>query len=261
MNRGGLTNKKLIAFDLDGTLAESKTEMSPEMADLLAKLTQIKKVAIISGGSFGQFERQFFGVLAETENVNHDNLFILPTSGARFYQYENGKWQTLHSEDLSETEKTETLLAFKKALADIDYQQPEKIFGEVIEDRDTQITFSALGQKAPVHLKESWDPDRSKRTQIKEAVEKYLPNLEVRTGGSTSIDVTKKGIDKAFGMRKIMEHLNLEKEDIFFVGDAMEPGGNDYPVKDFGIDSIKVFGPAETAKIIRRLLEKTPDSR
>jgi len=261
MNQADFINKKLIAFDLDETLAESKAEMTAEMANLLAKLTQVKKVAIISGGSFGQFERQFFGSLSRAANINYDSLVILPTSGAVFYEYKNGEWQIVYSEDLTEEEKAKTMLAFEKGLADINYKRPKEVFGQVIEDRGTQITFSALGQKAPVGLKQAWDPDRSKRTQIKEAIEKYIPELEVRTGGSTSVDVTKKGIDKAFGMKKILEHFNLEKEDILFIGDAMKPGGNDYPVKAFGIDSIEVSGPTETADIINNLLKKAPNSR
>jgi phosphomannomutase len=50
--------KKLIVFDLDGTLAESKSSVDAEMSELLHELLAIVKVAVISGGDWSQFEKQ-----------------------------------------------------------------------------------------------------------------------------------------------------------------------------------------------------------
>ena len=44
--------KRLIVFDLDGTLAESKSSLDSEMTELLHKLLDIVKVAVISGGDW-----------------------------------------------------------------------------------------------------------------------------------------------------------------------------------------------------------------
>ena len=81
--------------------------------------------------------------------------------------------------------------------------QEKKIWGELIEDRESQITYSALGQQAPLKEKKKWDPDFAKRKKIKAILDWSLPDFSVRLGGSTSIDVTLPGIDKAYGIRKL----------------------------------------------------------
>jgi hypothetical protein len=70
-----------------------------------------------------------------------------------------------------------------------------KVWGEPIEDRGSQITFSALGQQAPLEEKKRWDPDFTKRKKIKAVLENLIPEFSVHLGGTTSVDVTKPGID------------------------------------------------------------------
>ena len=72
---------KLIAFDLDGTLAESKAALDPEMAKLLTSLMDVAKVAIISGGDWPQFEKQVLSHLPKGQSLQ--SLSILPTCGTK----------------------------------------------------------------------------------------------------------------------------------------------------------------------------------
>lgn len=72
--------KKLIVFDLDGTLAESKSSLDAEMSRLLYDLLAIVKVAVISGGDWPQFEKQFVANLARGERLL--NLSLLPIAHA-----------------------------------------------------------------------------------------------------------------------------------------------------------------------------------
>ena len=81
-----------------------------------------------------------------------------------------------------------------------------------------------------------------------------IPEFEVRSGGLTSVDVTKPGIDKAYGMKKLMNILNLKTEEILFIGDRLKEGGNDYPVKAFGIDCLEISHWQETAVAIEAIL-------
>ena len=90
--------------------------------------------------------------------------------------------------------------------------------------------------------------------QIAKLVGKYLPELEVHAAGFTSIDVTKKGIDKAYGLRQIEKQLRVKIKDMVFIGDAIFPGGNDYAITKTPVAYMKVLGPEETKKIIRSLL-------
>lgn len=129
-------------------------------------------------------------------------------------------------------------------------------YGEILEDRGTQITFSALGQTAPVELKKLWDPQQIKRREIIRLLEQYLPEFEIRMGGATSIDVTQKGIDKAYGILQMQKYLGVTSVEMLFVGDALYEGGNDAPVRSAGVACLETSGPAETINIIRNILNE-----
>ncbi|HVI40106.1 MAG TPA: HAD-IIB family hydrolase [Anaerovoracaceae bacterium] len=246
--------KKLIIFDLDGTLAESKSPMTLDMAELLESLLQRFSVAIISGGAYAQFEKQFLGSLPLPDEQLR-NLYLFPTCATSFYRYDT-KWNRIYSEDLTEEQRTLILNAFEKAFIDVGFDVPDRPqHGPILEDRGTQITFSALGQSAPVHLKKKWDPHHLKRLNLISYLMKYIPEFEIRTGGSTSIDVTKKNIDKAYGIQQMEKYLNFKPADMLFVGDALFAGGNDYAVKLAGVECIETSGPEETMRIIQKIID------
>jgi phosphomannomutase len=242
--------KSLIVFDLDGTLAQSKSALDDEMAELLTRLLAVVKVAIISGGDYPQFQTQVLARLPAAGNLA--NLSILPTSGTKFFSYD-GAWRKLYSEDLTDAEKQKIEDSLEKAVAQTGLQ-PKETWGERIEDRGTQITYSALGQEAPLDAKSTWDPDFSKRKQIKAILDGMLPNFSVRLGGTTSIDVTRPGIDKAYGIHKLRDILNIPLANMLFMGDAIFPGGNDYAAKEAGVDCIAVRDPDETKRAVEAII-------
>jgi phosphomannomutase len=239
--------KKLIVFDLDGTLAPSKGAIDPEMATLLTGLLAVVRVAIISGGALPQFQTQVIAHLAAGAALA--DLSLLPTCGTRFLVYENGDWKLLYAENFSAAEKTKIIDALNAAVDSSGFKA-ETTWGEAIEDRESQITYSALGQAAPLEAKEKWDPDFAKRKKIKSLLDPMLPDFAVNLGGSTSIDITKPGIDKAYGIRKLRDVLKIEIAEMLYVGDALFPGGNDYPVRSTGATCIQVRDPNETKRVI-----------
>jgi phosphomannomutase len=238
--------KTLIIFDLDGTLAESKSPVDADMVARLNELLRVMKVAIISGGDWPQFEAQVLSQPFDVEGLR--NLSLLPTCGTKFYVYRS-TWEKLYSEDLTTTQKESIVSALRQATESLGFT-PDKVWGEVIEDRGSQITFSALGQQAPLREKEVWDPDFVKRKKMKALLDELLPHFSVRLGGTTSVDVTRPGVDKAYGIAKLEDTLGIAKEDMMFVGDALFPGGNDYPAKEAGLVCIKVKDPHETKLVI-----------
>jgi phosphomannomutase len=242
--------KKLIIFDLDGTLAESKLSLDTEMSALLHDLLGIVKVAVISGGDWPQFEKQLLSNLPHDERLV--NLSILPTCGTKFFQYA-GDWKKIYSEDFTADEKEKIVSSLKKAVGVAGFKV-EKIWGETIENRGSQITFSALGQQAPIEEKDKWDPDFAKRKKIEALLDKLIPEFSVRLGGATSIDVTKPGIDKAYGVRKLRDILGISLKEMIFIGDALFPGGNDYPAEEAGVVSIPVRGPHETKRVTEAII-------
>lgn len=255
-----LSGKKLIVFDLDGTLAESKSVMDGEMDDLLTKLLRAKKVAVIGGGKYGQFKSQLlFALTAPKELLK--NLFLFPTTSTAFYRYNRG-WKNVYELDLSRAEKESVREAFRDAFVEAHFVPPKKTYGPLLEDRGTQMSFSPLGQEVVtalgakgIRLKEQWKAKNdSLRFKIAQLVQKRVPQLEVRVGGLTTIDVTRQGIDKGYGVLQIKKHLKIPIDRMVFIGDALYPGGNDYAAKRTGIQCIAVRGPEDTKKIIKKIL-------
>jgi len=244
--------KKLIVFDLDGTLAGSKSPLDSEMSGLLHDLLLIVKVAVISGGDWPQFEKQLLSNLPHDERLA--NLSLLPTCGTKFYRYDSAAWKKIYSEDLTAEERDKILSSLTKAIISADFKT-DKLRGEQIEDRGSQITFSALGQKAALEEKNKWDPDFSKRKKIKAILDTLIPEFSVRIGGSTSIDITKPGIDKAYGIRKLRDLLGISLKEMIYIGDALYVGGNDSPAKEAGVDCISVKDPNETKRVIPTIIE------
>jgi HAD superfamily hydrolase (TIGR01484 family) len=242
--------KKLIVFDLDGTLAASKSPLDADMSSLLHDLLGVVKVAVISGGAWLQFERQVLSNLPQDDRLTR--LSILPTCGTEFFQY-TGVWKKLYSEDFTADEKEKIVSSLKKAVEMAGFHA-EKIWGEAIEDRGSQVTYSALGQQAPLKEKEKWDPDFAKRKKIKGILDTLISGFSVRLGGATSIDVTKPGIDKAYGIGKLRDFLGISLREMIFIGDALFVGGNDYPAKQAGVVSIPVRGPNETKLVIEAII-------
>jgi phosphomannomutase len=206
--------KKLIVFDLDGTLAESKSALDGEMAALLHDLLGIVKVAVI--------------------------------------RY-SGEWKKIYSEDFTTDEKKKIISSLNKAVAVAGFKI-EKTWGEVIEDRGSQVTFSALGQQAPLEEKNKWDSDFAKRKKIKAILDPLIPGFSVHLGGATSVDVTKPGIDKAYGIKKLRDILGISLKEMIFIGDALFVGGNDYPAQEAGVIAIPVRGPNETKPVTEAII-------
>lgn len=232
--------RKLIAFDLDNTLAESKSPLTDAMSNQLGQLLEHYEVCVISGGKFGQFKTQMIDRLEVAPKLL-DKMHLMPTCGTRYYRYDqqSGEWKIQYAEDLSAEDKKRIIAVLEEAAKHLGYWEANPA-GEIIEDRESQITYSALGQQALPEAKYAWDADDAKKRAIRDYAAERLPDLEVRVGGTTSIDVTRIGIDKAYGMRKLMAELNISKEEILFIGDRLEEGGNDYPVKAMGIDCVQV---------------------
>lgn len=243
--------KRLVIFDLDGTLAESKARIDEEMAALLTQLLTVTRAAIISGGDWPQFDKQVIGHLPQ--GTDFSRLSILPTCGTKFYAYDEEGWKKIYSENFSAEEKQKIIHSIEQAQAQSGFKV-SKTWGDKIEDRDSQVTFSALGQHAPLDAKKAWDPDRKKREKLQHLIKNAIPEFAVNIGGSTSIDITREGIDKAYGIRKLRDRLKISVSEMLFIGDALFEAGNDYPARASGVECIQVRDPEETKKIIATII-------
>jgi phosphomannomutase len=249
-----INNKKIIVCDLDGTLAESKSAISGEMVVVLCEILRQHFLAIVSGGTYSQLQKQFLSQFS-CPNDLLEKLFLFPTNGSTCYKYnsESKQWEQLYNEVLNIKEREQIKKALIEAITELNLTTSSN-YGEIIEDRESQITFSGCGQNAPIEIKILWDPDQEKRLRIVEILSRKIPDFEIHIGGMTSIDITRRGIDKAYAIKKIQDLTNIENQDIVFIGDALYKGGNDASIKKTEVDYIQVNSPNETIDCLREYL-------
>jgi len=254
-------DKKLIVFDLDGTLTESKSNIDKEMSRLLCRLLEKKQVAVIGGGKYEQFKKQFLTKF-RCPKQKLRRLYLFPTTSTSFYRNKKSGWKKIYEYKLPHVKRKKIIKAFERIFKELNYKHPKKVYGKIIEDRGSQITFSALGQdivqklgKKGIAMKKEWRRKNQKlKIKISRRLQKLLPDFEVRAAGYTSIDITQKNIDKAYGIKQIKKQLKIPIKNMLFVGDALQSGGNDYAAKKIGVKCVEVSGPRQTKKIIKTLL-------
>jgi len=252
-----LATPRLVAFDLDDTLAPSKSAIDPRIGDLLVRLAERVEVAIISGGQLAQFTAQVVDRLPETTAEVRSHVHLLPTCGTQYYRLTEDGVRTVYAHSLTDDEKSRALSAVESEARRLGLWE-SRTWGDILEDRGSQITFSALGQTAPLAAKTAWDPTGEKKNALRAAVAAKLPDLEVRSGGSTSVDITQQGIDKAYGMRRLAEQTGIPLSEMLFVGDRLDPDGNDYPVLAMGVACHAVEGWEDTAEYLEQLIPTLP---
>jgi len=252
------TPPRLVAFDLDDTLAPSKSAIDPRIGDLLVALAERVEVAIISGGQLAQFTAQVVDRLPDASPAALSRLHLLPTCGTQYYRLAPDGVVTVYAHSLTDDQKSRALSAVEGEARRLGLWEAET-WGDILEDRGSQITFSALGQRAPLDAKTAWDPTGRKKSTLRAAVADLIPDLEVRSGGSTSVDITHRGIDKAYGMRQLAEQTGIPLDDMLFVGDRLDPDGNDYPVLAMGVACHAVEGWEDTAAYLEQLIPTLPE--
>ena len=250
-----MTTPRLVAFDLDDTLAPSKSAIDPRIGDLLVALAERVEVAIISGGQLGQFTAQVVERLPEASDDVLSRLHLMPTCGTAYYRFDGSGFAEVYAHNLTTQEKDGAMTALETQARRLGLWEAEP-WGPILEDRGSQITFSALGQFAPVAAKQAWDRDNTKKQALVEAVKADLPHMRVRAGGYTSVDVSECGIDKAYAVRKLTQTLGIRADEMVFVGDRMTPTGNDYPAVEAGAIGVRVENPQDTVQLLDALLAR-----
>lgn len=255
--------KKVIGFDIDDTLNVAKTPMTGEMADIFSQLLDYYAVCVISGQKLEQFMRQIIAPMGSAASLKRlNNLHLMVAQGTQYYTYQGDEdsnptattnWKRVYSYPLTNEQVDKITSSLEQAAKELGYwdDNPD---GEINENRISQVTFSALGQSAAPEDKYKWDPDHKKREAIVARMRELAPEFDYEIGGTTSINVFKPGMNKTFGMNKLIEQLNLDKSDILYFGDMTQPGGNDYPVKMMGIDTITVARWQDTAFALRGIV-------
>lgn len=266
INENGGIMKKVLAFDIDQTLNVAKTPITGEIAKLLIDCLDHFAVCPISGQKFDQFLVQIVNRLLDNgvSVAQLKNLHLFVAQGTQYYRYNSAddaeyseqNWQQVYNYPLTESQVAKISSTIEQAARELGYWEEDKLKDgdEIIENRLSQVTFSALGQKAGTEEKYAWDPDCKKREKIVARAKELAPEFDYEIGGTTSINAIIPGMNKVFGMTHLLEELDVEKKDILYFGDMTQPGGNDYPVVEMGIDTITVRNHEDTAYALRGIL-------
>ena len=262
--------KEGYAFDMDGTITEPGQVMDLEMADALHGLIERGHlVAIISGGGLEQVLRQCEPFLDQVRlSAMADRVMLFPTGGARGYVFDRNfwnNWRKIYEYGFGSGEALRVLLALRdvmeetgyftirrKFLALFGYSDLPASWGRIVSDRGSLITFAALGEDSPSELRKAWDPNCGKRQGTAILINMRLDGIAVaRIGGASSVDITPPGIDKGLAIREWQRLTRLDTHTIRFTGDALHPGGNDYPVVMTRVRWHLVSSLEETVALIR----------
>lgn len=239
--------KKVIIADVDETICETCQQISEEMAQQISNMIQQGyRFAFISGTKCEDLKNM---ISSRIKKEHH----LLGTTGTRYIVINEESAQTIYNYSLSTEEKQEIMIALNKV---IDHFQIQSMTSkeDQLQDRDSQITLSAIGRNAPLELKKAYDPNGEKRQIWIKYLKQHLDKnkYDFKIGGTTSLDITHKGLDKEWGIRKFAEHHSIPLNQILFFGDNIYPGGNDFPATKV-VDCISVRNPEDTLQELKNL--------
>lgn len=240
--------KKILIADVDGTICDSCQVIAPEMAQQIDRLIQKGYTWVfISGTNSAELQRM---ISSQLKGEHH----LLGTTGTNYTVITNGSSQKVYTHQLTEEEKREIVGACEKLAQHYGFV-PYTSKEDQILDRHSQITFSATGRGAPSEVKATFDPDGKKRQEWIVFLRQYLDpqKYEITIGGTTSVDITRKGMDKLWGIQQFLQHHRFSPQQVLYFGDKLHPGGNDYPATQI-VDCIAVRNPEDTLQQLRRLL-------
>lgn len=239
-------NKKIIIADVDETICETCQRISYIMARQIDNLTKKGYIfAFISGTKVHDLKKMISSRISEEHH-------ILATTGTNYTRIKKGNSENIYNYSFTEEEKKEIIASFEKLIEQFQIKSMTTKEDQ-LQDRDSQITLSAIGRHAPLHLKKEYDPNGDRRKQWVEFLKQDLgEKYSIKIGGTTSVDITKKGLDKAWGIKEFAKHNNIELKDILFIGDKIYPGGNDYAASKI-VDCISVRNPKEALQKLRQL--------
>lgn len=242
-----VSKKKVIIADVDETICEPCQVITPEMVNQIFSLIQKGYIlAFISGTELNYLQKMISSQL----KTKH---FLLPTTGTICLEVDPEKeTKETYNYKLTSEEKKEIMNAFEVLTSEFNIQTMTTKEDQ-IQDRNTQITLSAIGRNAPLELKKNYDPDGEKRKEWIKFLKTILEEnkYEISYGGTTSVDITRKGLNKAWGIKKFAEYYGIALDSILFIGDKTDPGGNDYPATTV-VDFITVKNPQDTLEKLKQ---------
>lgn len=219
--------KKLICFDLDGTLTQHRSKLEEENKNLLDELGKKYKLLMVGAGNAPRIYAQ----------MNEYPIDIVGNYGMQESKILNGKF-TIVREDVTKPDKEFFLKNIKYLREKYGYTEYK---GDTVEFHSTgMVTFPLLGTKAEIADKLAFDPTREKRKVLYPEVLEIFKDYTVYIGGSSSFDFSGKEYNKYDAIMKYAWENGYKKDEILYVGDDFGDGGGDSHVRLGGLDYVEV---------------------
>jgi phosphomannomutase len=203
-------------FDVDGTLTPSRGTIDPAFKEFFNEFCRSNQVFLVTGSDKPKTVEQLG---EDTYNLAHT---VYQCNG-------NDVWQSkkhIRTNEWTLPEAPHEWLANR--LTDSGFP---KRCGIHFEHRPGMVNFSIVGRGANANDRAhyvKWDKDTNERNDIADVFNDLFPELEAKVGGETGLDISPKGLNKS----QIIKDFDLNKDEIWFFGDAMYEGGNDRPLAD-----------------------------
>lgn len=219
--------KKLICFDLDGTLTQHRSKLEKENREVLDILQTKYKVIMVGAGGAERIYAQ----------MNEYPIDIVANYGMQESKMINGKF-TIVKQITTKPDKAYFLEKAEYLRQKYGYTEYK---GESVEFHSTgMVTFPLLGTKADITDKIAFDPTRAKRKVLYPEVLELFPNYTVYIGGSSSFDFTEKKYNKYDAIMAYAQENGYKKEEILYVGDDFGDGGGDSHIRIYGMDYVEI---------------------
>jgi len=226
-------------FDVDGTLTPSRGKINKEFEQWFLDFCLNQDVYLVTGSDHPKTVEQV------GEAIVNACKRVYNCSGSDVY--EKGK-----------NIRTNSWSMPKEQMNWLEDRLEESAFnlrtGNHIEQRPGMVNFSIVGRNANLEERAryvAYDTVENERKTIADAFNTMFPDLSAKVGGETGIDISPKGADKS----QIVKDFD-EQDTLWFFGDAIYEGGNDYPLAKILTNYRKVDGWSMTKEYLQIFQEQ-----
>lgn len=219
--------KKLICFDLDGTLTQHRSKLESENRAVLDQLKEKYKVIMVGAGNAPRIYAQ----------MCEYPIDIIGNYGMQESKMVGGEFKIVR-EDTAHPDKEFFVKNIEYLRKKYGYTQYK---GESVEFHASgMVTFPLLGTKADLADKLAFDPTRQKRKVLYPEVCEIFKDYTVYIGGSSSFDFSGKRYNKYDAIMRYAAENGYTKGEILYVGDDFADGGGDSHIRLGNMDYIEI---------------------
>ena len=257
--------KKIVLFDMDGTLTPPRKKMDWDIIDQLCDLQRAGfEIGILTGSDMNYVEQQC-DLIFDLSPVDPFEVHYLPCNGTKYYRLSNNGFNAIYEKNMRQELQEDDwrrlmqlLTSLQSSITRVHRNIP--MTGNFISYRGSTVNWCPIGRAANEADRTEWVLwDRRQRirenwlTIARQGLNNAdLEHIIIKLGGDTSFDIYPEGWDKTFAFSNFKDY-----DKIYFVGDRCGKHGNDHEAYLLaGELGYSTTGPKETIQIIKEIIKK-----